>query len=154
MFAYRRWFYAAQQHASGRQGPGDARGTRSVARGCLTQTCCGFWPPGIISCGNTRFRAEFGIRLTKMRWNQKSCFFLLLSFLGSWVLSDKIVVIRPKSLQSYLPNERNQAKQAHPVLKYRVPQGSQCVMGSLVHTGLGSSSLVAHVFPYPPPPPM
>jgi hypothetical protein len=32
MFAYRRWFYAAQQHTSGRQGPGDARGTRSVAR--------------------------------------------------------------------------------------------------------------------------
>jgi hypothetical protein len=30
MFAYRRWFYAAQQHASGRQGPGDARGTRSA----------------------------------------------------------------------------------------------------------------------------
>jgi hypothetical protein len=26
------------------------------------------------------------------------------------------------------------------------------VMGSLVHTGLGSSSLVAHVLPYPPPP--
>jgi hypothetical protein len=27
-----------------------------------------------------------------------------------------------------------------------------CVMGRLVHTGLGSSSLVAHVLPYPPPP--
>ena len=26
----------------------------------------------------------------------------------------------------------------HPVLKYRVPHGSQCVMGRLVHTGLGS----------------
>jgi hypothetical protein len=25
------------------------------------------------------------------------------------------------------------------------------VMGNLVHTGLGSSSLVAHVLPYPPP---
>jgi hypothetical protein len=25
-------------------------------------------------------------------------------------------------------------------------------MGSLVHTGLGSSSLVTHVLPYPPPP--
>jgi hypothetical protein len=25
-------------------------------------------------------------------------------------------------------------------------------MGRLVHTGLGSSSLVAHVLPYPPPP--
>jgi hypothetical protein len=41
IFAYRRWFYAAQQHASGGQGPGDARGTHSVARGCLTQTCRG-----------------------------------------------------------------------------------------------------------------
>jgi hypothetical protein len=29
------------EHASGRQGPGDARGTRSVACGCLTQTCRG-----------------------------------------------------------------------------------------------------------------
>ena len=28
----------------------------------------------------------------------------------------------------------------------------QCVMGRLVHTGLGSSSLVAHVLHYPPPP--
>ena len=27
-----------------------------------------------------------------------------------------------------------------------------CVMGRLVHTGLGSSSLVAHVLQYPPPP--
>ena len=27
-----------------------------------------------------------------------------------------------------------------------------CVMGRLVHTGLGSSSLVAHVLHYPPPP--
>jgi hypothetical protein len=46
---------------------------------------------------------------------------------------------------------RGTRKQAHPVLKFRVPHGSQCVMGSLVHTGLGSSSLVAHVLPYPPP---
>jgi hypothetical protein len=86
------------------------------------------------------------------------------------------------------PNERNQGKQAHPVLKYRVPHGSQprpgwapdplmvgirspdgllvgsCtshpgVLGSIpkreepVHTGLSSSSLVAHVLPDPPPPP-
>jgi hypothetical protein len=28
----------------------------------------------------------------------------------------------------------------------------KCVMGRLVHTGLGSSSLVANVLPYPPPP--
>jgi len=31
------------------------------------------------------------------------------------------------------PNERKQGKQAHPVLKYRVPHGSQYVMGRLVH---------------------
>jgi hypothetical protein len=30
-------------------------------------------------------------------------------------------------------------------------QTLQCVMGRLVHTGLGSSSLVAHVLQYPPP---
>ena len=30
-------------------------------------------------------------------------------------------------------------------LKYRVPHGSQCVMSRLIHTGLGSSSLIAHV---------
>jgi hypothetical protein len=40
------------------------------------------------------------------------------------------------------PNERNQGKQEHPALKYRVPHGSH-------HTGLGSSSLVAHVLHYP-----
>jgi hypothetical protein len=33
-----------------------------------------------------------------------------------------------------------------------VPRVHQCVMGRLVHTGLGSSSLVAHVLHYPPPP--
>ena len=50
------------------------------------------------------------------------------------------------------PNERNQGKQTHPVLKYRVPHGSQCVMSRLIHTGLGSSSLIAHVLHSPPPP--
>jgi hypothetical protein len=66
-----------------------------------------------------------------------------------------VVGLAPATLEFWVrfPNERNQGKQAHPVLKYRVPQGSQCVMGRLVHTGLGSSSLVAHVLPYPPPPP-
>jgi hypothetical protein len=34
MFAYRRWFYAAQQHASGRQGPGDVC-EKSVRKVCL-----------------------------------------------------------------------------------------------------------------------
>jgi hypothetical protein len=43
-------------------------------------------------------------------------------------------------------------RNVRPVLKYLVPHGSQCVMGRLVHTGLGSSSLVAHVLHYPPPP--
>ena len=47
------------------------------------------------------------------------------------------------------PNERNQGKQAHPVLKYRVPHESQ---SRLVHTGLGSSSLISHVLHSPPPP--
>jgi hypothetical protein len=63
--------------------------------------------------------------------------------------------LAPVTLEFWVrfPNERNQGKQAHPVLKYRVPHGSQCVMGSLVHTGLGSSSLVAHVLPYYLPPP-
>jgi hypothetical protein len=35
----------------------------------------------------------------------------------------------------------------------RVPHGSQCVMSGLIHTGLGSSSLIAHVLHSPPPPP-
>jgi len=33
-----------------------------------------------------------------------------------------------------------------------VPRVHKYVMGRLVHTGLGSSSLVAHVLQYPPPP--
>ena len=60
----------------------------------------------------------------------------------------------PATLEFWVrfPNERNQGKQAHPVLQNLVPHGSQCVMGRLVHTGLGSSSLVEHVLHYPPPP--
>ena len=34
----------------------------------------------------------------------------------------------------------------------RVPHGSQCVMSGLIHTGLGSSSLIAHDLHSPPPP--
>jgi hypothetical protein len=34
-----------------------------------------------------------------------------------------------------------------------LPRVHYCVLGRLVHTGLGSSSLVAHVLHYPPPPP-
>jgi hypothetical protein len=37
--------------------------------------------------------------------------------------------------------------------KYRVPHESQCVMSGLIHTGLGLSSLIAHVLHSPPPPP-
>jgi hypothetical protein len=33
------------------------------------------------------------------------------------------------------------------------PRVHQCVMGKLVHIGLGSSSLITHVLQYPPPPP-
>ena len=68
--------------------------------------------------------------------------------LGGWVLHQP-----PWSfgLMIRFPNERNQGKQAHPVLKYRVSHGSQCVMSRLIHTGLGSSSLIAHVLHSPPP---
>ena len=47
--------------------------------------------------------------------------------------------LAPATLEFWvrLQNERNQGKQAHPVLKYRVPHGS--------HTSLGSSYLIAHV---------
>jgi hypothetical protein len=54
--------------------------------------------------------------------------------------------LAPANLEFWIrfSNERNQGKQAHPVLKYPVPHGSQ--------PSLGSSSLVAHVLHYPPPP--
>ena len=58
---------------------------------------------------------------------------------GGWIL-------QPATLGFWVrfPNERNQGKQAHPVIKYLVPHGS--------HTGLGSSSLIAHVLHSPLPP--
>jgi hypothetical protein len=39
-----------------------------------------------------------------------------------------VVGLAPATLEFWVrfPNERNQGKQAHPVLKYRVPHGSQC----------------------------
>ena len=51
--------------------------------------------------------------------------------------------LAPVTLEFWVrfPNERNQGKQAHPELKYRVPHGSH------IHTGLGSPSLIAHVPP-------
>jgi hypothetical protein len=54
-----------------------------------------------------------------------------------------------------IPKREEPGKTGAPCVK--VPGSSQSltgpsVMGSLVHTGLGSSSLVAHVLPYPPPP--
>jgi hypothetical protein len=75
-------------------------------------------------------------------------------WLGSDPLSAWWLGLAPATLEFWgrFPNERNQGKQAHPVLKYRVPQGSQCVMSRLIHTGLGSSSLIAHVLYSPPPP--
>jgi hypothetical protein len=38
-----------------------------------------------------------------------------------------VVGLAPATLEFWVrfPNERNQGKQAHPVFKYRVPQGSQ-----------------------------
>ncbi len=74
------------------------------------------------------------------------------------------------SMEFWIPKREEPGKTTrHPVLKYRVPHRSQCVMDRLVHgvevtelstnkqhslshTGLGSSSLVAHVLHYPPPP--
>jgi hypothetical protein len=55
-----------------------------------------------------------------------------------------VVGLAPATLEFWVrfPNERNQGKQAHPVLKYRVPHGSH----------LGSSYLIAHVLHSPPPP--
>ena len=40
--------------------------------------------------------------------------------------------LAPATLEFWVrfPNERNQGKQAHPVLKYRVPHGSQCTAHS------------------------
>ncbi len=59
--------------------------------------------------------------------------------------------LSPPTLRFPGPNERNQGKQAHPVIKYLVPHGSQCVMSRLIHTVLGSSSLIAHVLHSPNP---
>jgi len=71
---------------------------------------------------------------------------------GSDPLCDWWLGLAPATLEFWVrfPNERNQGKQVHPVLKYRVPQGSQRVMDRLIHTGLGSSSLIAHVLHSPP----
>ena len=65
-------------------------------------------------------------------------------WLGSDPLSAWWLGLAPATLEFWarFPNERNQGKQALPVLKYRVPHGSQCVMSRLIHTGLGSVRLV------------
>ena len=49
-------------------------------------------------------------------------------WLGSDPLSAWWLGLAPATLEFWVrfPNERNQGKQAHPVLKYRVPHGSQC----------------------------
>ena len=61
-------------------------------------------------------------------------------WLGSDSFSAWWLGLAPATLEFWVrsPNERNQGKQARPVLKYRVPHGSH-------YTGLGSSSLVPHV---------
>ena len=43
-----------------------------------------------------------------------------------------VLSLVPDTLEFWVrfPNERNQGKQAHPVLKYRVPHGSHLVVGS------------------------
>jgi len=71
-----------------------------------------------------------------------------------WAGGGSVRSLAPATLELWVrfSSERNQGKQAHwhPVLKHRVPYGSQCVMGrlSLSQTTphrLGSSSLVAHI---------
>ena len=90
-------------------------------------------------------------------------------WLGSDPLSAWWLGLAPATLEFLVrfPNERNQGKQAHPVLKYRVPHGSQpahsFIIGpavinthkslqntvtshkthKLLHTGLGLSSLTS-----------
>jgi hypothetical protein len=66
---------------------------------------------------------------------------------GGWACTS-----HPGVLDSIPKREEPGKTGRHPVLKYRVPDGSQCVMGRLVHTGFGSSSLIAHVLHYPLPP--
>ncbi len=62
---------------------------------------------------------------------------------GGWACTS-----HPGVLGSIPKREERGKTGRHPVFKYRVPHGSQ-----LVNTGLGSSSLVAHVLHYPPLPP-
>ena len=64
-------------------------------------------------------------------------------WLGSDPLSAWWLSLAPATLEFWVrfPNERNQGKQAHPVLKYRVPHGSQEVRNYL-RDQAGSRSLV------------
>ncbi len=54
----------------------------------------------------------------------------ILRWFGSDPLSAWWLGLAPATLEFWVrfPNERNQGKQAHPVLKYRVPHGSQCTL--------------------------
>jgi hypothetical protein len=85
------------------------------------------------------------------RWEYKPCHIIALYKVGDTSSNhdplmvgirspDGLVVgLAPATLEFWVrfPNERNQGKQAHPVLKYRVPHGSH---------------LIAHVLHSPPPP--
>jgi len=51
-------------------------------------------------------------------------------WLGSDPLSAWWLGLAPATLEFWFPNERNQGKQAHPVLKYRVPHGSHAVINT------------------------
>ena len=66
--------------------------------------------------------------------------------LGSDPLSAWWLGLAPATLEFWVrfPNERNQGKQAHPVLKYRVPHGFQPPLGGLqIPRWLGSDPLSA-----------
>jgi hypothetical protein len=71
---------------------------------------------------------------------------------GGWCKADPRWASHPGVLCSIPKREEPGKTGRQPVLKYRVLHGSQCVIGRRVHTGLGSSSLAAHVLHYPPPP--
>jgi hypothetical protein len=54
-----------------------------------------------------------------------------------------VVGLAPATLEFWVrfPNERNQGKQAHPVLKYRVPHGSHVIGPAVIkHTHSESST--------------
>jgi hypothetical protein len=92
------------------------------------------------SCSNKHTHAKF-ISRSPDGWDQ------IPRWAGGWACTS-----HPGVLGS-IPTRGTRENRAPPCVKVLgSSQGSQCVMGRLVHTGLGSSSLVAHVLHYPPPP--